>query len=126
MRIEFKIPIVPIIFTLFVYLVVTTFLIVYLFNELKSLQNLNLELINELRSVQVYLAEIKMQSALKTFEIIANPMLIYRNLLKYTVYSIAILIASLTIYYGYSYFFSEYIAVNPLFLLLKKANSVLT
>jgi hypothetical protein len=129
MEVKVKIPFVPIIFFVFSYFAASIFVLIYLFNELKSIQNINLELANDLRNLQISLAELKVQSVVEPSVINTSSDFnseIYRDLLKYAVYAIAILIFLLTSYYGTSYFFSQYVEVNSVFILLKKANSFLT
>ena len=128
MEVKVKIPFVPIILFIFSYFAASIFVLLYLFNELKSIQNINLELANDLRNLQISLAELKVQSVVEPSVINTSSDFnseIYRDLLKYAVYAIAILITLLTFYYGTSYFFSQYVEVNSVFILLKNANSFL-
>lgn len=129
MKVKFNLPIVSIIACAFFYLIGITFLTVYLYYKLNDLQNLNTELMNQLNSLQISLAEIKMQSVesvqKKTLVNTLNDSQIYRDLLKYIVYSIGILAFVLSFYYVSCYFFSNCIDVNAVFILLKKANAAL-
>jgi hypothetical protein len=125
---KIELPLWVFILTIFISLVTMSYIIFYFYSEIKLLQQSNIELINQLHDLQCLLAELKIK-ATEEHVIISSlnySSEFYRDLLKYLVYTIAIISALLFFYLGYSYFFSNYIEVNSVYMLLKKANYILT